>query len=55
MGMITNEEMYVHLLDIAMAASYGKSFFADIFVRELRQLLISFNWVESNLISFLHR
>ena len=53
--MITNEEMYVYLLDIAMAASYGKSFFADFFVRQLRQLLISLNWVESNLISYLHR
>ena len=53
--MITNEEMYVYLLDIAMAASYGKSFFADFFVRELRQLLISFHWAESNLISLLDR
>ena len=53
--MITNEEIDVYLLDIAMAATYGKSFFADFFLRELRQLLTSLNWVESNLISYLDR
>ena len=55
MGIIANEKIDVHLLDIAMAATFGKKFFAGIFVRELRQLLISLYWAESNLISYLDR
>ena len=55
MGIIANEKIDVHLLDMAMVAKFGKKFFAGIFVRELRQLLISLYWAELNLISYLDR